>query len=231
MDVVQGSNIWLILGIVIIVIGFAMKLDSIAVVLTAAIVTALIGGIDFMKILEILGESFVKSRGMSIFVLTLPIVGMSERYGLREEAVKLIQKLASLTAGRVMFLYQVIRQFAAAFSLRLGGHAQFVRPLIHPMAEGAAINIRQGDLTDKEVEEIKGAAAAVENYGNFFGQNLFPAASGVALIVGTLADLNIEGATNTSIAMWSIPIFVISIILSGIQLTLLDKKIKRGGKK
>lgn len=221
-------NWWLLVGILIIVVGFSFKIDSIAVVIVSAIVTALIGGISFGEILEVLGERFVANRGMSIFILTLPIVGISERFGLKESAVKLIQSVKKLTAGRLLWLYQVIRQFASAFSLRLGGHPQFVRPLIHPMAEGAAIAHKEKDLTEDEKDKIKGAAAASDNYANFFGQMVFPASSGVALIVGTMVDAGYD-VTNTQIGLWSIPVFITALIIGLIQFMILDKKL--GGKK
>lgn len=225
----MAVNWWLLIGILIIVVGFSLKIDSIAVVIVSAIVTALIGGIDFGQILEILGEKFVANRGMSIFILTLPIVGISERFGLKESAVKLIQSIKRLTAGRLLWLYQIIRQFASAFSLRLGGHPQFVRPLIHPMAEGAAIAQRDNEaLSEKEIDTIKGAAAASDNYANFFGQMVFPASSGVALIVGTMVAEGYD-VTNTQIGLWSIPVFIVALIIGFIQFMILDKKL--GGKK
>lgn len=220
-------NWWLLVGILIIIVGFGLKIDSIAVVIVSAIVTALIGGISFREILSILGERFVLNRGMSIFILTLPIVGISERFGLKESAIKLIQSVKSLTAGRVVWLYQIVRQTAAAMSLRLGGHPQFVRPLIHPMAEGAAIAQKEEPLTDKEIDVIKGASAASDNYASFFGQQVFPAASGVALVVGTMVEAGYD-VTNTQIGLWSIPVFVVAIVLGYIQSRILDKRI--GGK-
>lgn len=226
---VDTVNLWLLVGVLIIVVGFAMKIDSIAVVLVAAVVTALIGGMNFGEILETLGSNFVKSRGLTIFVLTLPVVGVCERYGLKEQAVKLIQKMKVLTAGRVIWVYQLIRQCAAAGALRLGGHPQFVRPLIHPMAEGAGIQENGSALSVAEEEEIKAGAAAAENYGNFFGQNLFPYASGVILIVETLVEQGYD-VTHQGIALWSVPVFVIALVLGGVQTVLLDRRIKRGAK-
>lgn len=216
-------NWWLFIGILIIVVGFSMKIDSIAVVIVAAIVTALIGGIGFVEILETLGGRFVANRGMSIFILTLPIVGISERFGLKEQAIRLIQKVKSLTSGRLLWLYQLVRQSAAAMSLKLGGHPQFVRPLIYPMAEGAAGR----KLDEKETDELKGAASASDNYANFFGQMVFPATSGVALIVGTMVEAGYD-VNNSQIALWSLPVFVIALVLSYLQFSLLDRKIKRG---
>ncbi len=44
-------------------------------------------------------------------------------------------------------------------SLRLGGHPQFVRPLINPMAQGAAIS-KYGEIDEEDEEKIKAQAAA-----------------------------------------------------------------------
>ena len=43
-----------LIGILIIVLGFALKLDVLAVVLVAGIVTGLVAGLDFVHILEII---------------------------------------------------------------------------------------------------------------------------------------------------------------------------------
>ena len=221
-------NWWLFIGIAIIVLGFSFKVDSLVVVIVAAIVTALIGGIGFIEVLEILGSRFVMNRGMTVLILTLPIIGISERYGLKEQAVKLIQKATSLTAGRILWLYQLVRQSAAAMSLKLGGHPQFVRPLIYPMAEGALLKEGQKELPEKDSEILKGAASASDNYANFFGQMLFPASAGVALVVGTMNEAGYN-VTLSQIALWSVPVFIIALILSAIQFALLDKKL--GGHK
>ena len=46
-----------LIGIVIIVAGFALKLDVLATVIISGIVTGLISGMSFVEILEILGSS------------------------------------------------------------------------------------------------------------------------------------------------------------------------------
>ncbi len=60
-----------LLGVLIIVVGFALKLDTIAVVLTAGVVTGIVGGLNFNEILTILGEAFVKNRYMTVLYLLL----------------------------------------------------------------------------------------------------------------------------------------------------------------
>ena len=39
-----------------------------------------------------LGKAFVDNRLVTLFLLTLPMVGISERFGLKQQAVVLIEK-------------------------------------------------------------------------------------------------------------------------------------------
>ncbi|MGL5100352.1 MAG: 5-oxoproline transporter, DUF969 family subunit, partial [Fusobacteriaceae bacterium] len=126
-----------LIGVLIIIVGFYLKLDTIAIVLIAGLATGFVSGLDFAEILSTLGNAFVQTRYMSLFLLTLAVVGILERNGLRERAAKCISKLEGATAGRVLSFYMVIRIIASALSIRLGGHVQFIRPLIYPMAKGA----------------------------------------------------------------------------------------------
>ena len=109
-------------------------------------------------------------------------------------------------------------------SLRLGGHVQFVRPLILPMAEGAAT--KKVDLSEKRLDELKGLAGAAENYGNFFGQNIFPVASGVLLIQGTLNQAGYD-VTNGDIAKSSILAGLAMLILALLQCYLFERKLRK----
>lgn len=177
-----------LIGVLIIVVGFLLKLNTIAVVIVAGITTGLVSGLSFHETIEILGSSFVKNRYMTMFILTLPAVGLLEKNGLKERSAILIGKIKGASAGIINFLYTIIRLISSAFGLRLGGHPQFVRPLILPMAIGANKKMK-GTMSKKEEEMIKGVSAASDNFGNFFGQNVFPAAGGVLLIFGTLESL------------------------------------------
>lgn len=222
------QNYLVLIGIVIIVVGFVLKLDVISVVLIAGFATGLAGGKGILEILNIIGKGFVENRYMSLFFTTLIVIGIMERNGLKEKAADGIRKIKGASAGLVIWLYLFIRWLAAIFSLRLGGHVQFVRPLILPMAEGAAT--KTVDLTETKLEELKGLAGAVENYGNFFGQNVFPVASGVLLIASTLKDKGyaVEGA---DIAYYSLFVGVAMIILSVIQCFLFEMKLRKDGVK
>ena len=88
----MGDAIKLI-GIVIIVAGFELKLDVLAVVLISGLVTGLVSGMSFVEILRIIGDSFVRNRLMSIFLISFPIIAVLERYGLKERAAYLIGQI------------------------------------------------------------------------------------------------------------------------------------------
>ena len=165
-----------LIGILIIIIGFILKFDTIAIILIAAVVTGLVAGMDIVEVLSTLGKAFVDQRLVTLFMLTLPMVGLIERFGLKQQASKLISNVKKITTGRLLTLYLIIREIAGVASIRIGGHPQFVRPLINPMVQGALrtrYNLTDKDIDEKDIEKLKAEASAMENYGNFFGQNLF----------------------------------------------------------
>ncbi|MCS4485866.1 DUF969 domain-containing protein [Staphylococcus americanisciuri] len=221
---------WLkLIGILVIIIGFLFKFDTIAVILTAAIVTGLVSDMSLYEILDVLGKAFVDNRLVSLFLLTLPMVGLIERFGLKKQATVLIGKVKSITSGRLLSLYLLIREIAGLASIRIGGHPQFVRPLINPMVQGALktkYNLTSEQIDEKDIEKIKAEASAMENYGNFFGQNLFVGAAGVLLMVGTFQSLDIK-VNAVSLALASAPIAIITLIIVIIKNILLDRYLER----
>ncbi len=218
-----------LIGIFIIIIGFILKIDTLAIVVIAGIATGFVGGLDFNEILTKLGEAFVANRYMTLFIITLPVIGLMERYGLKERAAWLIGQLKNAKADGVLSIYLAFRLVMAALSIRMSGHVQFGRPLVLPMAEGA-MRSKYKEVTENDLESIKGLTAAAENYGNFFGQNLFIGASGVMLIVGTLTELGIpvdEKQGPTTIALYTLPIALLALIIGIIQFRLNEKRRKR----
>lgn len=213
-----------LIGVVIVIIGFAIKFDTIATVVIAGLATGLVAGMTPMEIFDTLGKSFISNRTATLFVLTLPVIGVCERYGLKEKAIDFIRSIKNATTGRVILIYQAIRTLAAAFSVRLGGHPQFVRPVVVPMAEGAASKF--GEVTPEVSDVIRGASAAAENYGNFYAQNCFMGASGTLLIVATLVEQGFD-VSAVQIATWSIPIAVTSVLVGIVRNLMLDKKIEK----
>lgn len=212
-------------GILVVIIGFVLKFDTMATVVAAGLVTGLAAGMSPLEILEILGDAFVSNRTATLFVLTLPAIGLCERTGLKDKAVDLIRMMKSATTGRVLALWQLIRTIASAFSLRIGGHPQFIRPLIHPMARGAAL-AQFGEIDENDEEKIKGMAAGTENYGNFFAQNCFMGSSGTLLIVSTLNEQGYM-VDALQIAGQSVPIAVISVGVGVVYALLFDAAMKR----
>ncbi len=215
-----------LIGVLIVIIGFALKLDTIATVVIAGVATGLVAGIPIDELLSVIGEKFLGNRLATMFILTLPVIGLLERYGLKEKAVDFINKIKAATAGRIAILYQLIRVLSAAFSLRIGGHPQFVRPLINPMAQAAAVT-KYGKVDEKTEDEIKGLVASAENTGNFYGQNVFMASSGTLLIASTMAENGFAEATNLQVAAWSIPVAVASVVVSLVLNTAFDKRLDK----
>ena len=214
-----------LVGILVVVAGFILKFDTMATVVAAGLVTGLVAGMSPMEILTTLGDAFLSNRTATLFVLTLAAIGLCERNGLKDKAVDLVRMMKSATTGRVLALWQVIRTMASAFSLRIGGHPQFIRPLINPMAQGAAV-ARFGKIAPEEEDKIKGLAAATENYGNFFAQNCFMGSSGTLLIVSTLNEQGYQ-VDALQIAGQAVPIAVIYVVVGVLWGLLFDVAMKR----
>lgn len=214
-----------LIGILIILIGFIFKVDTIAVVILAGLATALVSGLSLLDFLTLLGDAFVSNRLVTLFFLTLPMIGLTEQFGLRQQATRLIESIKGLTTGRFLSLYMFIRELAGFFSIRIQGHTQFVRPLIEPMAQASTKNKNKEE--DEEVQEkVKARSAAMENLGNFFAQNTFIAASGVLLIAGTLESLGYD-VSAVSIAQASLPVAFIALFIVIISNFLFDKQLSK----
>ena len=212
-------------GIAVVVVGFALRLNPLLVVVTAALVTGLAAQIDFLKVVALLGHAFVANRFIAIAWLVLPVIGLLERAGIRERARTLVGRIHAATAGRVLLVYLVLRQVSAALGLTaLGGHVQMVRPVIAPMAEAAAE--RAAPLDDKTREIVRANAAAVDNIGVFFGEDVFVAIGSILLIKGFLEQNGIVVAP-AQLAVWAIPTAVMAFVVHGARLLLLDRRLKR----
>jgi uncharacterized membrane protein len=150
------------------------------------------------------------------------MIALSERFGLKEQAVILIKGMKKVTAPRFLFLYTLIRQACGIFGIRISGMVQFVRPIVQPMSSAAA---QEAGLSTEENEElIKAEAAKAENIGNFFGQNGFVAASGVLLIVGTLEGLGYSVQPD-EVVVASIPMIIVASFFAFINSQFLARKL------
>ena len=220
------TNIFLLVGILIIVAGFIARLNPLLMVTVAGLATGLIGHMDIQAIVTALGKSFVDSRSVGIVWLVIPVVGLLERAGLRERAHQLIARVKVATTGRILLVYLILRQLTAALGLtNLGGHAQMVRPLIAPMAEAAAEN-RLGALPDAIRYRIRAYAAGTDNVGVFFGEDIFIAIGSILLIRNVLQQQGVI-VEPFQLALWAIPTAILAFLIHGARLLLLDSKLKR----
>jgi len=211
-----------LLGVLIVVLGFALRFNPLLVVTVAGITSALLGGLSPMHVLDAFGTGFASSRSVTIAFLVLPVIGLLERYGLQQRAKMLISHAAALSAGRLLLVYLFIRQLAAAAGLTsIGGAAQMVRPVIYPMAEGAAMR-SYGKLPERITETIKAHAAAADTVGAFFGEDCFVAVGSVLLIAGYV-DANYHLKLDPlQIAIWAIPTAIAAFLIHGFRLLRLD---------
>ncbi|HEX5340255.1 MAG TPA: DUF969 domain-containing protein [Gammaproteobacteria bacterium] len=215
-----------LIGILIVVIGFALRINPLLVVTVAGIATGVAGGLDPINIVSAFGRAFTENRYMGLVWLTLPVIGLLERAGLKERAQQLISGIQGATTGRVLLLYLALRQLTASIGLTsLGGQAQMVRPLVAPMAEAAA-EIRYGSLPDDTRYLIRAHAAGVDNIGVFFGEDIFLAMGSVLLIKGFLEQNGIV-LQPLAIALWAIPTALAVFVIHGIRLMLLDRRLQK----
>ena len=227
-----------LLGIAVVVAGFVARINPLLVILAAAIVTgvmaAILPGVEPRVLLQAgvdtlaaFGKAFNDNRYFHITWLVLPVIGLLERKGLQERARILVGKVRAATAGRLLISYLLVRQATAALGLTsLGGHPQMVRPLIAPMAEGAAEIEAGRALPDKVRFRIRGMSAATDNIGLFFGEDIFIAIGSIVLIVGFLEQSGLI-VEPLQISVWAIPTAIAAFAVHGARLLLFDGAIRR----
>jgi uncharacterized membrane protein len=217
---------WPLLGIAMAVLGFALRLNGLLVVAAAAIVTGLAADLDFVSVVSAFGKAFNDNRYIGVVWLVLPTIGALERAGLRERARGLIAGLRMTTVFRILCLYLLIRQVAAALGLTsLGGPVTMVRPLIAPMAEAAA-EARLGPISEETRERIRAHAAAADNVGPFFGEDIFVAVSSILLMKGFLQQNGIV-VEPLQLSLWAIPTAVAAFAIHATRQFLFDRRLAR----
>jgi uncharacterized membrane protein len=215
-----------LIGILIVVAGFAARLNPLLVVTIAGLATGLASGLGPVEVVAAFGKAFVESRYVAIVWLVLPVIGLLERAGLKERARAVIAGIPAATTGRVLTMYFTVRQVTAALGLiSLGGQAQMVRPLLAPMAEGASEN-RYGALPLKTRRRIRAHSAAVDNIAVFFGEDIFIAIGSILLIKGFLEQNGIV-VEPSRLAVWAVPTAIAAWIIHNTRLVLLDRALER----
>ncbi|MCH6483770.1 DUF969 domain-containing protein [Pseudoxanthomonas sp. LH2527] len=217
---------WPLLGIAVVVAGFVLRFNPVIVVVSAGLVSGLAAGKSIPELLALLGESFVSNRALLMFALTLPTIGLLERAGLREHALRWIARLRGLTLSRLLAGYLLVRQGLSMVGLiDIAGHAQTVRPLLAPMAESAAGKTRRA-LAREEAQRVHAMAAATDNIGRFFGEDVFLAFGAVLLIQGFYAQHGIM-LEPLQIALWALPTAIAAFLIHAVRIVLFQRRLDR----
>ena len=211
-----------LLGIPIVVVGFALRLNPMLVVVASGVATGLLAGMSPVAVIAAFGKAFNDNRIIAIVWVVLPVIGLLERYGLQHRAAAVIRGFKGATTGRLLLFYLAYRQLTAAVGLHsTAGHAQTVRPLVAPMALAAA-----GDPAPEEAEKIKAMAAATDNVGLFFGEDVFVAIGSIVLIQQTLKTYGYD-LTPFQLAVWAVPSAVAAFLIHAVRIRLFSARLRR----
>ena len=209
-------------GVAVIALGFLLRFNPLLVIVVAALVTGLAAGLDPLAVLARFGHAFNETRYVTAIYMVLPAIGLLERSGLQARARTLVAGLKGLTVGRLLAGYLLFRQISAALGLTaIAGHPQTVRPLVAPMAEAAAE--RQGD---DDPDRVRALAAATDNVGLFFGEDIFIAIGSILLMKGVLEGYGIR-IEPFHLSVWAIPTAIAAFLIHGARMWLLDRRLAR----
>jgi len=218
-------NYWPLLGILLVVAGFALRLNPMLVVTAAALATGLLAGLDPVAVISTFGKAFNDNRIIAIVWIVLPVIGLLERFGLQQRAAALIRGMRNATTARLLILYLGYRQLTAAIGLHsTAGHPQTVRPLVAPMAIAAAEK-QHGELEPATADRVKAYAAATDNVGLFFGEDIFFAIGSIVLIQQTLLTYGYNLAP-LQLALWAIPSAIAAFLIHSARLVMLDRSLR-----
>ncbi|MDH7637933.1 DUF969 domain-containing protein [Sphingomonas oryzagri] len=214
-------------GIAVIILGFLLRFNPLLVVAASALVTGLAAGLNPVAILAAFGHAFNETRYVTIIWIILPVIGLLERFGLQERARAVVAGFGRATAGRLLIVYLLFRQLTAAIGLTsLAGPAPTVRPLVAPMAEALAER-QAGGLDEATRERVKALAAATDNVGLFFGEDIFLAVGSILLMKGLLQQFGIV-LEPSQLSVWAIPSAITAFLIHGFRLWWLDRRLARG---
>jgi uncharacterized membrane protein len=218
-------NAWPLLGVAVVVAGFALRRNPVLVVVIAGVVSGVASGMNVGDLLALLGTSFISNRVLLLFVLTLPVIGLVERHGLRERAQAWILGFRRLSLARLLVAYLALRQLFSMFGLiDIAGHAQTVRPLIAPMSESAAE--RTAALDTAARMRVRALAAATDNIGRFFGEDVFLAFGAVLLIQRFFENQGIH-LEPFAIALWALPTAIAAFAIHALRIVWVQRALNR----
>jgi uncharacterized membrane protein len=214
---------WPLAGIGVVILGFGLRFNPLLVVVLAALASGLGAGMGPVEVVAAIGKAFNGNRYVTAVWILLPVIGLLERAGLRERARTVVAEAAGATTGRLLLGYLLFRQVTAAVGLTtVAGQAQTVRPLLAPMVEAAAERA-DPDITPEGLAKVRAMAAATDNVGLFFGEDIFLAVASILLIKGFL-DSNGVFVTPFQLSVWAIPTAVSALLVHGFRVLRLDRR-------
>ena len=83
---------------------------------------------------------------------------------------------------------------------------------------------QQAELDEETAEKVKAYAAATDNVGLFFGEDIFFAIGSIVLIQQTLEAYGIV-LSPLELAVWAIPTAIAAFLIHGTRLLLLDRSL------
>lgn len=218
-------NAWPLLGVAVVVAGFALRKNPVLVVVIAGVVSGIASGMGIGDLLALLGTSFASNRVLLLFTLTLPVIGLLEHHGLRERAQQWIARFRNLSLARLLVSYLALRQLLSMFGLYdIAGHAQTVRPLLAPMSEQAAA--RDAPIDEPTRMRVRALAAATDNIGRFFGEDVFLAFAGV-LLIQRFYDSQGIALEPFAIARWAIPTAIAAFVIHALRVAWVQRTLDR----
>ena len=217
----------ILLGGAVVVVGFAIRLNPLLVVVAAVFTTGWLAHIPTLELLAALGKGFNDNRLVSAAYLVLPLVGVLERAGIREQAGRIITRLRGVSVGRLLISYMVFRQATTAVGLlSIAGQAQTIRPIVAPMAEGVAA-AEDAAITPETRHRVRAMSAATDNVAVFFSEDIFVAIGSVLLMVGFLASNGIV-LDPLRLSVWAAPSALASFAIHATRLIFFDRRLRRG---
>ena len=211
-----------LLGVAVVIIGFAIKLEPIAIISSSAIVTALCGNIGAEDFLTTVGTTFVANRNQLITIILMILTGTLEKNGLKEAGTALIRRAKGLTTSVLMAIWGVLDELFIIFKIPIGGIPSYVRPILMPMTLGI-IEAKGHKVAPEHEETMKALYGKSNNMGNFFGQCLFAANSSVLLIQSTLASIGTE-VDVMQIVKVQIPVAIFAMAVGAAQTLIVDRR-------
>jgi uncharacterized membrane protein len=218
-------NFWPLLGAAVITVAFILRINPMLAIIAALLTSGFAAHLSFIKILELISSGFLKTRNLTLLtLLPLAVVGLMERHGLRERAQTLITKFNQMTCAKLLISYLFLRQLTASIGLTsLGGQPQMIRPIVAPMVEAIALK-QNPQLENESREKLKALAAATDNIGLFFGEDIFVAFGAVALIATFMHEHSIH-VELLHIALWGIPTAIFALLIHSARIYSIQRKL------